>query len=83
MATNRASEDALHDSLPGSPPLSSNVGSPHGSGHDLDLQILTNTSRLSVKPWVWSPPESTVFNKTVNALSAKVAMFAEMAAEFQ
>ena len=25
-----------HTSLPGSPPLSSNVGSPHGSGHDLD-----------------------------------------------
>ena len=26
----------MHTSLPGSPPLSSNVGSPHGSGHDLD-----------------------------------------------
>ena len=36
MATGRASDDALHTSLLGSPPLSSNVGSPHGSGHDLD-----------------------------------------------
>ena len=36
MATDRASEDAMHTSLPGSPPLSSNVGSPHGPGHDLD-----------------------------------------------
>ena len=36
MATDCASEDAMHTSLPGSPPLSSNVGSPHGSGHDLD-----------------------------------------------
>ena len=36
MATGRASEDAMRTSLPGSPPLSSNVGSPHGSGHDLD-----------------------------------------------
>ena len=36
MATVRASEDALHTSLPGSPPVSSNVGSPNGSGHDLD-----------------------------------------------
>ena len=36
MATDRACEDALHTSLPGSPPFSSNVGSPHGSGHDLD-----------------------------------------------
>ena len=36
MATARTSDDALHTSLPGSPPLSSNVGSPHGSGHDLD-----------------------------------------------
>ena len=36
MATDRASEDAMRTSLPGSPPLSSNVGSPHGSGHDLD-----------------------------------------------
>ena len=36
MATDRACEDAMHTSLPGSLPLSSNVGSPHGSGHDLD-----------------------------------------------
>ena len=36
MATGRASEDAMHTSLPGSPPLSSNVGSPNGSGHDVD-----------------------------------------------
>ena len=36
MATYRASEDALHAFLLGSPPLSSNVGSPSGSGHDLD-----------------------------------------------
>ena len=33
MAT---SEDAMRTSLTGSPPLSSNVGSPHDSGHDLD-----------------------------------------------
>ena len=36
MATDRAREDAMHTSLPGSPPLSSNVRSPNGSGHDLD-----------------------------------------------
>ena len=36
MATDRACEDAVHTSWPGSPPLSSKVGSPHGSGHDLD-----------------------------------------------
>ena len=36
MATDCAFEDAMHTSLPGSPPLSSNVGSPNGSGHDLD-----------------------------------------------
>ena len=36
MATDRAREDAMYTSLPGSPPLSSNVGSPHASGHDLD-----------------------------------------------
>ena len=36
MATDRASEDAVHTSLPGPPSLSSNVGSPNGSGHDLD-----------------------------------------------
>ena len=35
-ATDRACEDAMHTSFPGSPPPSSNVGSPHGSGHDLD-----------------------------------------------
>ena len=36
MATDRSCEDAMHTSLPGSPPLLSNVGSPNGSGHDLD-----------------------------------------------
>ena len=36
MATDRASEDAMRTSLPGSLPLSSNVSSPNGSGHDLD-----------------------------------------------
>ena len=36
MATDRACEDAMHTSLPGSPPLSSNVGSRNRSGHDLD-----------------------------------------------
>ena len=36
MATDRASDDAIHASLRGSPPLSSNVGSPNGFGHDLD-----------------------------------------------
>ena len=36
MATDIACEDAMHTSLPGSQPLSSNAGSPHGSGHDLD-----------------------------------------------
>ena len=86
-SSDRASEDALHTSLPGSPPLSSNVRSPNGSGHDLDgmcqrsidaqfkglrdivttrawiRRFLTNTSRPSVKPWVWSPPELPVLNK--------------------
>ena len=36
MATDRSCEDAMHTSLPGSLPLSSNAGSPNGSGHDLD-----------------------------------------------
>ena len=36
MAIDRACEDEMHTSLPGSSPLSSNVGSPHGSGHNLD-----------------------------------------------
>ena len=36
MATDRACEDAMHTSLPGSPPLSSKIGFPHGSGHDVD-----------------------------------------------
>ena len=36
MATDRACEDAMHTSLPGSPLLSSNAGSPDGSGHDLN-----------------------------------------------
>ena len=36
VATDRACEDAMHTSLPGSPTLSSNVGFPNGSGHDLD-----------------------------------------------
>ena len=43
MATCRASEDALHTSLPGSPPLSSNVGSCNGSGHDLDRMASRST----------------------------------------
>ena len=36
MAADRASEDALRTSLPGSPPSSSNAGSLQNSGHDLD-----------------------------------------------
>ena len=37
MATDRAFEDAVHTTLPGSPaPLSSNVGSPYGSAPDLE-----------------------------------------------
>ena len=36
MGTGRGSEDALHTSLLGSTLLSSNVGSPDGSGQDLD-----------------------------------------------
>ena len=52
--TGRASDDALHTSLPGSPPPSANVGSPHGSGHDLDgmgtrsfsLNLYTSKRRL-------------------------------------
>ena len=36
MAIDRACEDAMHTSLPGSPLLSSNVDSPLGSGDDLD-----------------------------------------------
>ena len=87
MATDRACDDAMHTYLPGSPPLSSNVCSPNGSGHDLDgmvnarsmhsskcseifccrshvdSQILTTTSRPSVKPWVWSLPELPVLNR--------------------
>ena len=49
MATGRASEDALHTSMPGSPPLSSNVGSPHGSGHDLDGMGTRSGSTLDEK----------------------------------
>ena len=36
MVSGLVSEDALHTSFPGSPPLSSNVGFPNGSVHDLD-----------------------------------------------
>ena len=36
MTTDRACEDAMPTSLLGSPPLSSNVGSHNGSGHDFD-----------------------------------------------
>ena len=36
MAADRACEDSMRTSLPVPPPLSSNVGSPDGSGHDLD-----------------------------------------------
>ena len=43
MATDRACEDAMHTSLPGSPQLSSNVGSPKGSGHDLDGKASRST----------------------------------------
>ena len=39
MAVDHACEDALHTSLLGSPPLSSNVGSPNGSGHDLNGMV--------------------------------------------
>ena len=36
MATDRVSEDAKRTALPGSPAPLSNVGSPNGSGHELD-----------------------------------------------
>ena len=49
MATYRACEDALHTSLPCSPPLSSNVGSPHGSGHDFDGMGTRSGSNLDEK----------------------------------
>ena len=42
-------EDALHTSLPWLPPLSSNVGSPHGSGHDLDGMGTRSRSTLDEK----------------------------------
>ena len=49
MATCRASDDALHTSLLGSPPLSSNAGSPHGSGHDLDGLDIRSRGTLDEK----------------------------------
>ena len=39
----------MHTSLPGSPPLSSNVGSPHGSGHDLDKMGTRSGNTLDEK----------------------------------
>ena len=102
MATDRASEDALHTSLPGSPPLSSIVDSPNGSGHDLDgmcqrsldaqfkelRDILLPFARgfadfdkhvktLSEAVGIVTSRIASV-EQTVNALSAKMAMFAEM-----
>ena len=106
MATDRACEDAMHTSLPGSPPLSSNVGSPNGSGHDLDLMghrsidaqfkelrdILLPLARgfadfdnhvktLSEAVGMVTSRIASV-EQTVNALSAKIAMFAEMDRNF-
>ena len=49
LSFGRARGDALHTSLPGSPPLSSNVGSPHGSGHDLDGMGTRSGSTLDEK----------------------------------
>ena len=34
-----------------------------GTTRRVDSQILTKTSRQSVKPWVWSPPELPVLNR--------------------
>ena len=106
MAADRPSDDALHASLPGSPPLSSNVGSPHGSGHDLDgmghrsidaqfkelRDILLPLTRgfadfdkhvktLSEAVGMVTSRIASV-EQTVNALSAKMAMFAEMEQNF-
>ena len=102
MATDRACEDAMHTSMPGSPPLSSNVGSPNGSGHDLDgmghrsidaqfkeLQDIlpplgrgfadfdNHVKTLSEAVGVVTSRIASV-EQTVNALSAKMAMFAAM-----
>ena len=106
MATDRTCEDAMHTSLPGSPPLSSNVGSPNGSGHDLDgmghrsidaqfkelRDILLPLARgfadfdnhvktLSEAVGMVTSRIASV-EQTVNALSAKMAMFAEMELNF-
>ena len=106
MATDRTCEDAMHTSLPGSPPLSSNVGSPNGSGHDLDgmghrsidaqfkelRDILLPVARgfadfdnhvktLSEAVGMVTSRIASV-EQTVNALSAKMAMFAEMELNF-
>ena len=63
MATDRASEDAMRTSLPGWPPLSSNVGSPDGSGHELDGMVRRSTDErikeirellLPLVPLAWS-----------------------------
>ena len=102
MATDHACEDAMHTSLPGSPPLSSNVGSPYGSGHDLDgmghrsidaqfkelRDILLPLARgfadfdyhvktLSEAVGMVTSRIASV-EQTVNALFAKMAMFAAM-----
>ena len=106
MATGRASEGALHASLPGSLPLSSNVGSPNGSDHDLDgmghrsidaqfkelRDILLPLARgfadfdkhvktLSEAVRMVTSRIASV-EQTVNALSDKMAMFAEMEQNF-
>ena len=106
MASDGASEDALHTSLPGSPPLSSNVDPPNRSGHDLDgmcqrsidaqfkelRDILPPLARgfADFDKHVKTPSEAVGMvtsriasvEQTVNALSAKMAMFAEMEQNF-
>ena len=77
MATGRASEDAMDTSLPGSPPLSSNVGSPHGSGHDLDgmcqrsIDALFKEFRDLLQPLARGFAD---FDKHVKTLSEAVGM---------
>ena len=106
MATDRASEDAMHTFLPGSPPLSSNVGSPNGSGHDLDAMCQRSVDAQFKELRDISLPLARGFadfdkhvktlseavgmvtsritsvEQTVNALSAKMALFAEMEQNF-
>ena len=74
MATDCAFEDAMHISLPGSPPLSSNVGSPGGSGHDLDGMASRSTDEQlteirdyyyhSYTLWSFSHPGSPTLKKS-------------------